>query len=182
MSPNTQRNVGITFRKVPHAQRGELWEMLQVYLRELSAFNKALKPKGNDIPYFRFDLYWRQPAQRFPFFIYSGEERAGFLLLSKGQRTIYGFTGVCVEISEICVTEHFRKQGIGRKALEFALETAEEDGFPLVWSCYVSNVSALRLYYSFASSCQQTGRWHGVITSMTDSHGCDRKNFRLERK
>jgi len=170
----------VSFRPVPEAERTSLWEMLQVYLRELSAYDARLRPRRGRIPYVFFDFYWSDPEHRFPFFIYWEEKRAGLLLVSEGERPGYGYADRCVELSEIYVAPPYRKRGIGHRAMEFTLRMACDRGRPLLWSCYADNTLALRLYYSFAAARQQCAQWCVRITDMVDSHGCNRKNFRIE--
>jgi len=180
MSEQQQVKAEVTFEKVPVEEREALWEMLQVHLRELSQFDPELRARHGSIPYIFFDLYWSDPALRMPFFILCRGERVGLLLVSEGERPSYGYPFRCVEVSEIYVAPAFRRRGIGRRAMEFALSIACERGVPLLWSCYAGNTRALRLYYSFVAACEVSRPGRVVITGMVDGHGCDRKNFRLE--
>ena len=170
----------VEFRRVSQSERDDLWQMLQVHMGELSQYNPHMRPHRGVFPYASFELYWKHPSQRHAYFILLNGERVGLLFLSEGVWPWYGYSDVCVEVSEVYVAPEFRGRGIGRRAMEFALQWAHKRGRPLLWSSYCNNARALRLYYRFAAACRESGLWRLTINSTVDGFGCDRKNFRIE--
>ncbi|HUO11773.1 MAG TPA: GNAT family N-acetyltransferase [Caulobacteraceae bacterium] len=71
----------IEIAEVPQAAKGELREMLDAYLAELSAFGEV----NARYPY--FDAYWREPGVRWPYFLRRDGALIGFALVRRLSET-----------------------------------------------------------------------------------------------
>lgn len=80
----------------------ELGRLLEVYLRELSAYGPV------EMPYRFFDAYWQEPGRRWPYLFGEGDGTAGFAFV----RLVDG-SGSVFEMAEFCVLPEQRRRGVG---------------------------------------------------------------------
>jgi predicted acetyltransferase len=89
---------------VSESEKSKLWEALQNYLAELSKLGG--RPALNGVfPYRYFNAYWDEP-DRWPFWIKSEDEIAGFALVRKRDDGAF-------EMAEFYVRPEYRRSGIG---------------------------------------------------------------------
>ena len=92
---------------VPLADKPRLAAMVRDYVAEMAAFAPDADP-AMAYPY--FDLYWSEPALRFPFWLTVDGSEAGFALVRRDEES--GRT----QMAEFFVAPPFRRQGIGQAA------------------------------------------------------------------
>ncbi|GLS90191.1 hypothetical protein GCM10007916_12580 [Psychromonas marina] len=90
------------------------------------------------------DLYWNR-SDHFPFFIYVGEELAGFVLIRK-----YPENESVYDIAQFFVLRKFKGKGVGKKSLELVVGLfpgkwqirvlIENDGALIFWQSAVANI------------------------------------------
>lgn len=96
-----------------------LENLMALYLHDLSAFSEDLKVNGNGKFVYEGLEYYFKTEELKPFFIYYGEELAGFILLNSGK---YVSMIIDYSVHEFFVLKSYRKMGIGSKAIEKIFE------------------------------------------------------------
>ncbi|WP_330959633.1 GNAT family N-acetyltransferase [Photobacterium sp. 53610] len=109
-----KQEIKVTLRDITIRERPTLENLFQYYLYELSAF---LKWNPNDDGVYPFNAlslhkYWER-KDHFPYFIFHGDELAGFALvrLYPGTQSVY-------DVEQFFVLRKFKGQGVGRQALQ----------------------------------------------------------------
>ena len=92
---------------VPLADKPRLAAMVRDYVVEMVAFAPDADP---DAPYRYFDLYWSEPALRFPFWLRVDGAEAGFALIRREAESGR------MQIAEFFVAPPFRRHGVGQAA------------------------------------------------------------------
>lgn len=117
-------NVELT--KVSEEEKGVLFDLLQVYLKEFNdIFHFEVDERGK-YKYRFFDLYWKE-SNRIPFFIKVDNKTAGFVLVNLNGT--FSDTPDIHTISEFFVKKEFRRKGVGEEAAEKVFEM-----FPGDWN------------------------------------------------
>ncbi|UJD92615.1 GNAT family N-acetyltransferase (plasmid) [Rahnella aquatilis] len=147
-------------RIISETEKTQLWDLLSDYLHELSQYGEV------NIEYPFFSSYWTD-ADRWPYFIESGETVVGFILVNtwspSGKGTDFG-------LAEFYVLPQFRGLNIGKSAFSSLLnlhpgrwelsvmqdnETAKKFWSQLIYSCGVLNKETAErggeLNYRFAT-------------------------------
>jgi len=101
-----------TLRIVPETEKAHLWVILSTYLRELNQYGEI------NLEYPFFSCYWADDA-RWPYFIESGENIAGFVLLNKWSPSQ---KDTDFAVAEFYVLPEFRGSGVGRNAFTGLLD------------------------------------------------------------
>jgi predicted acetyltransferase len=91
-----------------------LAEMLEQYVREMSAFFPVTPGEDGRYHYDALPLYWSRPDVRFAFIIRCGGAAAGFALATRGSPA--GIEPDDLDVAEFFVLHEFRRSGIGRRA------------------------------------------------------------------
>ena len=102
---------------------------LGIYLADLNGGQPHSGPEGEDFDYPYLDLYWTEP-ERHPFFIEVGGEVAGFVLVNTHTRLTA--RSPVHAIAEFFIRKRFRRQGIGRQAVQLVL-TQFPGAWEVVW-------------------------------------------------
>ncbi|MBQ9346777.1 MAG: hypothetical protein IJT94_05465 [Oscillibacter sp.] len=103
----------VTLREVGETERAALWNVLQKYLHELSAYYPLTMDGDGNYPYPYFDLWFREP-ERTALWIGLGRTAAGFALLNRWS---------CLDapidhaMAEFTIFPRFRRGGLGREAV-----------------------------------------------------------------
>jgi predicted acetyltransferase len=116
---------------------------------------------------FRYDklsLYWSEPEQRFPFFIHSGSELAGFALATRGSPATDNPEHL--DVAEFFVLRAYRRMGVGRQAA-FLLWNR----LPGHWIVRVSEANRTGLPFWFAAVAQYTRGEFSEIRRSGSPHG-----------
>ena len=95
----------IEIAAIGESEKPALWNFLQAYIAELSAYDPAITPVDGVYHYPWFDAYWRD-ADRWPFWVKVYGAAAGFALL---RRTSDG----TMEMAEFYVLPEYRRTGAG---------------------------------------------------------------------
>jgi predicted acetyltransferase len=104
---------------VAFADKDVLRHLLELYLHDFSEFDgRDLGPHGT-YGYRYLNHYWTEP-DRFPFFIRSGGQLAGFALIR--------FIDGSADMAEFFVMRKYRRQGVGTEAARMLF-----DRFPGRW-------------------------------------------------
>lgn len=108
-------NVDVELIKADHSKKDFLWNILQKYLYELSAYyGNKMDDKGN-FPYKYFNAYFENEPGREAFLFSSGGEIIGYPLINRhsadGNKTDY-FLG------EFTVFPLYRKSGLSKNAAD----------------------------------------------------------------
>lgn len=92
-----------------------LGDLLELYVRELSAVFTAIEP-GPDgtYGYARLPLYWSEPDRRFAFVIRADGQVAGFALATRGSPATEDPD--VLDVAEFFVLGEHRRSGVGRQA------------------------------------------------------------------
>jgi len=90
----------------PRREKEVFRRHFQVYLREHSAFT-GKRPVDGVFDYTWFDLYWREPAQRWPFWARAGDDIAALAFVRRDEEDGY------YEMAEFFVVEQYRREGLG---------------------------------------------------------------------
>lgn len=81
------------------------------------------------------------------YFIYSGDELAGYLKLNTGAAQSEAMGMDAFEVERIYVRTAFKRRGLGKQLIEFAIQTAVEMGKATVWlGVWEHNMRALAFY------------------------------------
>jgi predicted acetyltransferase len=156
-----------------------LSDLLELYMRELSAVLPVTVGPDGRFRYGNLPLYWSEPATRFPFLIRAGPELAGVALATRGSPASEDPTAY--DVAEFFVLPGLRRTGVGRQAA-FLLW----DRFPGRWVVRVSEANraglpfwdaAVRQYTDGAfSQLERPGKPHGwrVFTFRSPSGGATR--------
>lgn len=81
------------------------------------------------------------------YFIYSGDELAGYLKLNTGAAQSEAMGMDAFEVERIYVRTAFKRRGLGKQLIEFAIQTAVEMGKSTVWlGVWEHNMRALAFY------------------------------------
>lgn len=110
----------IRLQKVPFEQKGQLFDMMQIYIREFSRF-EPVEPDENGIyPYPPFDSYWKE-KDRHPYFIMVDGKRAGLVLVNRNHyvRMLHQSRS----IAEFFVLPEYRRLGVGSRAARMLTES-----------------------------------------------------------
>ncbi|MEJ1969896.1 MAG: hypothetical protein WDN03_14860 [Rhizomicrobium sp.] len=118
---------------VPEDDKPLLWDKLQDYILELTAYGTH-QPVDGVFDYPWFDLYWREP-NRFPFWAMVGGERTAFALVHCEERT---------EMAEFYSFPAFRRTGA---ALAFARQVVKRFPGPWTLSEYRTNHGAVAFWH-----------------------------------
>lgn len=131
----------ICLEMVAFGQRDVLANLVELYLHDLSeTFPIKMGPDGR-FGYDGLPLYWSEPERRFPFFIKSGAQVVGFVLITIGSPASDD-PQVC-DVAEFFIVRRNRRSGLGSVA---AFQVW--DHFPRRWIVRVSlgNKGALRFW------------------------------------
>ncbi len=91
---------------VPAAKKEVFRRNFQVYLQEHSAFT-GKQPVDGVFEYPWFDLYWREPSLRWPFWARAGDDVAALAFVRLEEED------GCYEMAEFFVVDRYRRQGLG---------------------------------------------------------------------
>lgn len=95
---------------VKEREREQLWNLLQKYLCEMSAYYPDLEVDGNgNYPYEHFEDYFSDPTRR-AYIIYDGDSVAGFVMLNK--ISVFG-EDIDHSVAEFFILPKFRRTGLG---------------------------------------------------------------------
>lgn len=88
--------------------------LFEFYAYDLSdAFGLDIGADGTFGDYPKLPLYWQEPDRRFPYLIRSGEQLAGFALITRGSP----FTNAAdFDVAEFFVLKRYRHCGVGGRA------------------------------------------------------------------
>src|SRR5436305_9127199 len=108
-----------------------LSNLLELYLHDLSeVFPIELSAEGR-FGYERLSLYWSEPERRFPLFIKSNGQIAGFALVTRGSPV--SDDPSAYDVAEFFVLRRYRRSGIGRRAAALVW-----DSYSGTWTIRVS--------------------------------------------
>lgn len=145
---------------VPVEEKATLAAMMRDYLVAMAAFVPDVRP---DDAYPYFDLYWSEPAARWPFWLKVGNANAGFALVSR--RAEVGRT----EMEEFFVADAYRRRGVGLAAARRLIGR-----FPGAWQITQreTNVGAIAFWHrvldgfvSYEETTTRTARCAGSSAS-----------------
>lgn len=91
----------------------------------------------------------KNPYSRF-FFIYQGDELAGYLKVNTGkaQTEMRGKNGL--EVERIYISKEFKRHGLGRQLIDFSFDLATREKREFIWlGVWVENKNALHFYRTF---------------------------------
>jgi predicted acetyltransferase len=134
----------VHIRPVTADEKPALWDMLQDYIGELSAYTGG-KPTDGLYPYEYFDPYWTD-ANRSPFWAAAGDQHIGFAL-------VYREENGEMRMAEFYIQPEYRRNGCGR---DFARQLLLR--FPGPWR--IRQIALNRPAVTF---------WHRVLESWTYS-------------
>ena len=97
------------------SKKGLLDLLIQDYLGELSAYNDDIQSVDGRFQYSYLDAYWQDTA-RDPYFIFSENQLAGFLLIRQDHDPRNGRS--LMEVAELYITKDHRRRSIGGQALK----------------------------------------------------------------
>lgn len=110
----------VELQRVPFEEKGQLFEMMQKYIAEFSAFEPVERDENGVYPYEPFDSYW-QESERYPFFIIADGQRAGLVLVNRNHYiTLYHPSR---SIAEFFVLPKYRRSGVGTAAARMLTES-----------------------------------------------------------
>jgi len=157
----------VELKLVPVDQKKELAGLMDVYLKEHHQFKQLAKGPESTKDYIYFDAYWEE-AGRYPFFIYSENNCAGFVLV----RTVNSIESVFYQVSEFYIIPECRLSGLGRRAIEQVWHE-----FPGDWELdVVKNNHAARQFWS--QCCEQFSKGRVTVEEVQAEDGAHfRYNF-----
>jgi predicted acetyltransferase len=97
-------------RRVDESERGDLYDLVDDYLHELSTHREIPVGPIDAAGYTYLHLYWKE-AGRHPFFILSSDTRVGFVLIREVE------SEDVIEMSDFYIRPLSRRAGLGRAAL-----------------------------------------------------------------
>ena len=103
----------VTLREVGETERAALWNVLQKYLHELSAYYPLTMDDNGNYPYPYFNLWFQEP-ERTALWIGLGRTAAGFALLNR-----WSCLGASIDhaVAEFTIFPRYRRGGLGREAV-----------------------------------------------------------------
>ena len=110
----------IKLRRVPVEEKARLFDMMQIYIREFSAFEPVEPDEKGIYPYEIFDAYWEDPT-RIPFFIMADGKEAGLILVNRNHYV--RLWRESRSIAEFFVLPEYRRYGVGRAAARLLTES-----------------------------------------------------------
>ncbi|MBO0453792.1 MULTISPECIES: GNAT family N-acetyltransferase [Enterococcus] len=91
----------------------------------------------------------QNPESRF-FFVYLTDELAGYLKLNTGIAQTETLAKNGLEVERIYIRKSFKRHGLGRQLIDYALELACKERRDSIWlGVWEKNVNALRFYRTF---------------------------------
>jgi predicted acetyltransferase len=136
----------VSLRRASDADKPVIANLIQLYLYDMTEFMPF--PVGGDgrFEYGFLDRFWRHP-----YFIMSGEEIAGFALVVD-ECPLTG-RAPCWFMAEFFVLRAYRKRGVGKAALDLALDT-----HPGAWHIAVPHANrAARAFWSSVLASRAQG-------------------------
>ena len=109
----------IRLEPAPESDKPALWALLVAYLTEHTRRVEPERVNYDASAYPYFDTYWNE-GRRGAYWIVSGGERAGFVLIND-----YSPSGLGTDhaIAEFCILPNARRSGIGKAAAKAALQS-----------------------------------------------------------
>lgn len=106
--------------KAEAEDRGDMFQMMQRYIAEFSAFEPMERGKDGLFHYYAFDSYWKD-RDRVPYFITADGERAGMVLINRNHYVTLWKPSR--SIAEFYIAPEFRREKIGTAAARLLVET-----------------------------------------------------------
>jgi len=135
----------VSLKKIRLESRHVLENLFPYYIYDMSEY-MGWSPNESGLFTYNsgsFDVYWEK-SDHVPYFIYFGEELAGFVLVRK-----YPENDSVYDIAQFFVLRKFKGKGIGKKSLELVVRL-----FPGKWQIRVliENGGALNFWKSAVSN------------------------------
>jgi predicted acetyltransferase len=114
-----EKQMNIYLEKVDTNKKNVLWNLLQLYLHDITSINfSGIEMDKNGIyPYPDFDYYWSN-NDFFPYFIKMDNEIVGFVLLTKNFSMIKNAPEKnCYIIQEMFILNRYKRKGIGKNVV-----------------------------------------------------------------
>lgn len=103
------------------------------------------------------------------FFIYLDNQLAGYLKLNIDLAQTEKIDRNGLEIERIYIRKEYKRQGLGRQLLEFAIELATKERRKLIWlGVWEENENALLFYQMFGFRKNGTHNFYIEIDKQTD--------------
>lgn len=103
------------------------------------------------------------------FFIYLDNQLAGYLKLNIDSAQTEKIDRNGLEIERIYIRKEYKRQGLGRQLLEFAIELATKERRKLIWlGVWEENENALLFYQMFGFRKNGTHNFYIEIDKQTD--------------
>lgn len=91
-----------------------LVNLLELYIHDLSEVFSVRPGADGRFGYDKLPLYWSEPDQRFAFLIKSGDQVAGFALVTRGSPATSDPADL--DVAEFFVLRGYRRLGVGQRA------------------------------------------------------------------
>ncbi|MFT6925222.1 MAG: putative acetyltransferase [Psychromonas sp.] len=144
-------NMDVSLLKIDKDARNILENLFHYYIYEMSDF-LALAPDENGYFCFnksQFDVYW-ESGSHFPYFIYVGQELAGFALIRK-----YPADLAITDIEQFFILRKFNGKGVGKQAFKLATQLISDK-----WQIRVLLENSRALSFWQSSVANVVGKLH----------------------